>query len=393
MMHSTIKKKNSLIPALIFLGLLTACAVNIVFVINGLDTLQDFGSFYASGQLANEGKNPYSTESPFMFSVNFNQISLKGDAPNLNPPFSVLIFQGLALADPFTAANIWRGLSVLLFSLSLYLLVKTSRVTGLRAAMITVWAISMAAFWHTLQLGQVYCLLLLLTVWAWIALKKDRQIQAGIALGLLIAFKPNFIVWAVLLLAARYWKTFLTAGFTALGVSLIPLPFKGWEIYRQWLEASSTYTPALLLFPGNNSLQGLTARILHPEIGLALSVVLTVALIWHVFSRRPAVTDVNSLGIIVSLLVSPIAWTGYTLLTLPEFFESPKWHWLYKVSAVIFAVPVIFILVFFEKSYAGFILFGWFYGWGLLTLLSALIFKSGMFAGKKADRISSIQTN
>lgn len=372
--------------------LLYVYAINAVFVGTTLGELHDFGSFIAAGQLAQAGENPYSSNSPLVFNVTFKGISLSGDAPNLNPPISVLVFKQIANIDPFISINTWRVISILLFAASVLILQHAYKKTGSSSVLRIAWAIALAGFWHTIQLGQLYCFLLLLTVLTYVFLKNKKDIPAGIMLGLLIAFKPNFIFWAFALLAARRWKVFLSAGFAGLLVSLIPVFTNGFEIYTQWLEASEFFTPVLLLFPGNNSFQGLTARIGQPQIGIMLGAFLSLAVLWHIYKHRPVDSAVNAFGVTISLLISPIAWTGYTLLLLPVFFELNKWNWKYYLCAVIFAVPVVHVLDNFKTSIAGFILYGWFYGWGLLVLLCAIVFSSRIFNGKKEVITSNIQT-
>lgn len=373
--------------------LLYVYGINTIFVGTTLGELHDFGSFIAAGRLAQAGDNPYSSNSPLVFNVTFKGISLSGDAPNLNPPISVVIFKQIANIDPFISITTWRIISVLLFAASVVILQRTFRKTGFPAVLRIAWAIALAGFWHTVQLGQLYCLLLLLAVLTYVFLKKSKDIPAGIMLGLLIALKPNFIFWAIALLAARRWKVFLSAGFTGLLISLTPVITNGFNIYAQWLEASQLFTPVLLLFPGNNSFQGLTARIGQPQVGIILGVLLSLAVLWHIYKHRPVDAAVNALGVALSLLISPIAWTGYTLLLLPVFFELRKWNWKYYLSAVIFAVPVVHVLDNFKTSIAGFTLFGWFYGWGLLVLLGAIVFSPSTLKGKKEESTSNSQTN
>jgi len=377
---------------ILFLLVCTYC-INFLFVFAGLDTYQDFGSFIAAGQLANEGKNPYSNDSPLMYSVDFPELGLKGDAPNLNPPISVLVFQSMAQIDPNISINCWRIFSILLFIVSLYILHRTYPATGFQAFMRLAWAVSLAGFWHTIQLGQIYCLILFLAVLTCAFQKTNRNILAGICLGILIAIKPNFIFWTVLLWVAGNWKAFIAAGITALSISIIPLFTHGITIYQQWLEASSIFTPNLLLFPGNNSFQGLTARFGQPNLGIILSVILALVILWRVFKRQTELDKNNALGGIASLLISPIAWTGYTLAVLPIFFSQNKWNWMITGSAILFSVPVIFPLVFFQSSFANFVIFGWFYGWGLLLLLFGIVFESRIREGRTAEKTSSIQTN
>jgi hypothetical protein len=76
---------------------------------------------------------------------------------------------------------------------------------------------------------------------------------------------------------------------------------------------------------------------------------------------------------VTSLLISPIAWTGYTLLTLPILYERAQWKWPHWAAAFIFAVPFFYPLTLFLKSFFHFVFFGWFYGWGLLLILFELL--------------------
>lgn len=367
--------KFALIVCLVIL-LVIVFFVNIVFVLNSPNGLHDFGSFIASGRLALEGKNPYSADSPLIFSVIFPGNGLTGTAPNLNPPISVLIFKSFANFNPLNSLMVWRIISVIFFAAALFILHRAYPIKGFKAVMRMVGAFSLAGFWHNLQLGQIYTLLLLLTALVWVLIKNNRSIAAGLFLGILIAIKPNFIFWAFLLCLVGNWRSFLSAGLTAAGISSIPLLTNGFSIYRQWLQASDIFTPNLLLFPGNNSFQGLTARFGSSAVGIGISVLFALYISWHVFKTRPSGSKINGLGIIISLLISPIAWTGYTLLALPIFFEQQKWDWKLILGAAIFAVPFFIPLVLFQTTFTNFVLFGWFYGWGLLCLILWLLLEN-----------------
>lgn len=282
----------------------------------------------------------------------------------------MLIFQRIAAIDPFVSIAVWRITSVLLFFAAIFILQRTYPLYGFQASLRLAWAFGLAGLWHTFQLGQIYTLALLLTVITWALVRQNRPIAAGIFLGILIAMKPNFVFWALLLWIAGNWRIFLSAGITAAGISAIPLATHGLVIYRQWLEATSIFTPDLLLFPGNNSLQGLTARFGSSDTGVILSIALAILISFYVYKTKPVAEKVNALGIISSLFISPIAWTGYTLLTLPIFFERKQWGWPLWVAAGVFSVPFILPLSLFTASFFNFVLLGWFYGWGLLVLLA-----------------------
>ncbi len=388
------KFKTKTLKQIILSGLLlVSLFINSVFLFNGLDSLHDFGSFFASGQLASNRQNPYSIESPLIFLVQFPKINLEGFAPNLNPPISVLLFEQMASLEPFQAINIWRIISLILFFVAIIVLQRAYPVFGFDGFLRIIWSCNLAGVWHAIQLGQLYTAMLLLSVLVYYFLERRRMILAGIFLGILISIKPNFIIWAILLLAGSQLAVFVTAAICFIVISMIPVFVYGINIYTQWLEASALYTPALLLFPGNNSFQGLTSRFGFPSLGILFGVVLLILLMWYLLKKRPELPMINVLGILASLLVSPIAWTGYMLVLLPHFFLTNPWNRYLKTSALIFSIPVIFPLVFFESYDVNFVLFGWFYGWGLLTLLGSLFAGSSTCVDKTDDNTNSIQTN
>lgn len=337
-------------------------------VIGGLNSLLDFGSFIASGQLANQGKNPYSTTSPLIFSVEFQKLKHSGIAPNLNPPISVLLFQLIADVPVIYSVQFWRILSLAFYIFSLYLLLNQHKASSPFPIWKIAWALTLAGFWHTLELGQIYTFLLLLVAGVFIQTKNGDSISAGIFLGIVIAFKPNFIFWAIALAAAGHWGIFAAAGVVATTISAIPLYFYGFKIYQQWLEATNLFTPDLLIFPGNNSLLGLAAHFNAPKAGLIISTGLLIATLIIIRRRKPVLFKIHSISLVISLLISPIAWTGYTILTLPIFFSSHKWDVNMWIAACFFAIPFSFVLIFFEGSLFNFTFWGWLYGWGILSL-------------------------
>jgi hypothetical protein len=335
--------------------------------------LMDFGSFYAVGLKIRDSENPYDPNSEYIFDINFSRVDAGGKMINLNPPISVLIFEHLARYDPYQAMKIWQISSASLYAFILLLLVKFYRqnIPPLKF----IWAFTLAGFWHTLSLGQIYIPLLLFTVVSLLLMQEKRYLLAGMAIGLIIAIKPNFVLWAIFLLFSGYNLTFIVAGITSLIVSIIPVFIYGTEIYTQWLAASALRIETLIM-PGNNSILGLTARFKDINIGVALSIFAVMILL--VISKQIKSRNIGqleyvfALGIIASLLASPISWTGYTILLLPVLFSIKKWGALVTASAFIFSIPFTIVLNQFQNSFLQFIVFGWLYGWGILLLLGGI---------------------
>ena len=372
----------------IFVHLLFVAAIliNLVPFFDNNDSLMDFGSFYASGLKAENGENPYDPNSEYIFDINFSRVGAGGKMMNLNPPISVVLFRVLPQFNPNNSLIVWQAVSAILY-VGLILLL-TTQYKGYFTPVKFIWAFTLAGFWHTLVLGQIYILLLLFTVLGWIFLKKEKYIAAGLAVGLVIAIKPNFMIWAIFLLVSGYYITFLAAAVSSLAISLIPIMVYGARIYVQWLEASALQ-PETIIMPGNNSIVGLTTRFSSLSLGLVVSVLFVMTLLILIRLKTTTsmvdVENVSALGILASLLASPISWTGYTILLLPIYFSLKKWTFPVIISAGILAIPFQIVLQLFQTSFANFVIWGWLYGWGLIALLGGVVRNTMM--------TSSIQTN
>ncbi len=296
--------------------------------------LHDFGSFVAAGQAATQHLNPYAGHYPLVFRPYSPDLGRTIVSPNLNPPISVLVFSPLAYLDPYLAFVVWYGLSLLLYLLVIFILARSypQHTSALRIG----WALSLAGFWHTLELGQIYVPLLLATTGALLLMQRERPILAGVLIGLLVAFKPNFAIWPVLLLLSGYWRVALAGLGTSALLSLLPLAFYPPTIYIQWLKASAAYSGRIL--PINNSFPGLGERLGLPLLGIALSIILLLALLAWAWHYRPPQLTVSGLALLAAILASPIAWIGYTLLLLPVLFRR-TWSTPEQIAAIMIAVP------------------------------------------------------
>lgn len=330
--------------------------------------LKDFGSFIASGQLAANGENPYSTASPLVFHVEFSKLGLKASLPNLNPPISILFSQFLTLFDPTTALITWKLVSAGLYFLCIVILVFAfpKNTTVLKIA----WAFSLTGFWHTIELGQIYAPLALLSTGAFVLLMKRKWSLAGILIGCLVAIKPNFLIWPLFILLGNNILIALIALATAGALSLIPLLIYGPQVYFQWLQASMSFSA--LSFPGNSSLVGLFARFNTPILGTGMALFATIAFAVLIYLKRPSLSKISGLGLLISLLASPIAWVGYTIMLLP-FLYTKHWRVPEKAAALILLVPFPIVLAYFESSRFSFIFWGWFYGLALIILCVSVL--------------------
>jgi hypothetical protein len=329
--------------------------------------LWDFGSFVASGRAAGEGLNPYGI---YPLTLRVELPGFESWNPNLNPPISALLFQAFDVADPYVTYQVWRWISVAVYAAAIVLLV--SRVSNrVEALIIAVWAFALAGFWDTLFLGQIYLPLVLAGIAAWLLLERGAWLWAGLLIGVVVAMKPNFLVWPVLLFLSGHYRSAIAAFVTAGVISLIPLVIYGPEVYRQWFELVAADGDRTL-FLTNGSFAGLAARAGIPALGLVLGFLLLAGLAVWALWRRPNVLTVSALALLASVLASPLGWIHYTLFLLPVIVRH--WHQpTMRIVALLLIVPVPFIIDQLGKPAWIQLTIGSVYGWALVLCLAILM--------------------
>jgi hypothetical protein len=327
--------------------------------------LWDFGSFVASARAAREGLNPYGVYPLTMHVVlpGFDSYN-----PNLNPPISALLFRAFDVTDPQASLRVWWAISVACYVVAVLLLV--ARYGARRAVLIGLPALALAGFSDTLFLGQIYLPLVLAAVGAWLLLERGQGTFAGVLIGLVVAMKPNFLVWPVLLLLSRHYRpAFVALGVAAL-VSAVPLVAMGPEVYRQWAEllASDRERAAFLT---NASLTGLAARAGVSVVGLAVSAALLMALAAWALVRRPDALRASAFALLASVFASPIGWIHYTLFLLPVFVRGWGSRAM-RAVVLLLMVPVPFVVDQLGTPTLNQLTVGSVYGWALLLCLAAM---------------------
>jgi Glycosyltransferase family 87 len=310
--------------SLIFLG--TLIGVSLAFSLPR-QFIGDIAVFVGAGRLATLGQNPYGVA----------DITPRGPNgvpfPNLSPPVSVLLFQQIAWVDPAILFRIWYVVSLALYVL--VLLAFSRGYPGRQSLVHVLWALAIFPLWLTLGIGQVQVALLALATVAWLAIPARRDVLAGIAIGVLIAWKPNFVLWPILLFLAGRRRTSLTAVAVSGILSLWPVLVYGPSIYREWIDASLQTTAGiggygLVSFLANDV--GLTG------LGLPLSALLILCTIAWAWRARPNAQRAGEVALIVSLLALPVTNAAYFVLLMPIFLGR-VWTEPTKVAACLLVVP------------------------------------------------------
>ena len=339
--------------------------------------LWDFGSFVASGRAARDGLNPYGI---YPLTLHVVLPGFESWNPNLNPPISAILFQVFDLADPHLTFRAWWVISICCYAAAVILLLR--RYGGGQLVPIGVTAFALAGFWDTLLLGQIYVPLALAAAAAWLLLERGADRWAGLLMGVVIAMKPNFLVWPVVLLLAGHRLAAGVSLATALGISAIPLAVFGPEIYRQWFELiASDHERAFFLT--NASLSGLAARASLPWLGTIVSFTILAALAWWAIRYEPSKMRASALALVAALLASPLAWVHYTLFLLPVFVS--RWSSLpIRAAMLLLIVPVPFIIGQFGKPALVQFTIGSVYAWALvLCALTLALEEFPGFGGRR----------
>ncbi len=245
---------------------------------------------------------------------------------NLNPPVWTVLISPLGLLEAIDAYRLFVVVSILLV---LGYLAWTAEELRLRP----VWAVVGAGLLllsspllSTLALGQVYPVLALGLVAAWISDRRDRHWPSGASLGLVVALKPSLAPVLLWPLVRRRWGAFLAACVSGLAATLVGLVVAG---------PSATFRYVRILNEGfasaywdNASIPAAATRF-FTEHRFGENVA---TLPWMVYVGYAvgigvvALTAVRIRGggeaglwalVAASLLASPIAWHNYLVLLAP----------------------------------------------------------------------------
>ena len=338
--------------------------------------LHDYDGIYGSLFAWSHHMNPYLVY-PFTPRGGLNIRGLYVWTVNLNPPISLYLFRPIVVLGLSASAQTWTIVSVLLFVASLALIVRANPNPYLRTRILMV--LGMTAVWQTFREGQIYMILLLLATIAWLALKKSNLLIAGVSIGLLCALKPNFLVWPVLLVLARHRKAGISAVVTVAAVSMVPLVFgNGVQLYRLWAEACKGFKGFEL--PANSAIPAMFARLdpynashhFYGDVGYALAIGLLLFAAWLAWQRAPDTLRTSGVALIVTLLVGPISWVGYTVVLVPMLYER-QLNALMRIGWVILCIPMVVLYYISTSSSLLFILMGSPYFYGIVLIGATIV--------------------
>jgi alpha-1,2-mannosyltransferase len=271
----------------------------------------DFLSFWHSAHAFWKGEDIYDTPA---------------EAENRNPPLWTVLISPLGLLKPLVAYRIFFLISMIMTVGYLTWTAVEVRLSPRLAVPDILLLLFSSPLLKTLALGQMYPLLALGLVVAWVSDRRDRLLVCGIALGLVVALKPSLapiILWP---LVRRRWRTLAAAlgsGAVATAVGAIVV---GPGATIDWLRLLSDN--AVNAFWDNATLSSAAARLFtENEFGqqiatlpwmvpFAYAVGIAIILFTAASVRRGPDFALWAL-VAASLLASPIAWHNYLVLLGP----------------------------------------------------------------------------
>lgn len=293
-----------------------------------------FGTYWASGRAAAVGLNPYAVY-PETYRSDFSSFhGPKAVADiNLNPPCTLPFFQALAYLPLGAYRWVWSMGSVALLVLGAGLLLWQ------RPAMHpyqVLWLLAAAPVLNTIGAGQVYAVLFLLACLALFFSNNGKLTTAAIAIGLLIAVKPTMGLWLPFLWFAGHRRVSYRAAVATITASTFPVLFYGPRIYGQWIAAmhgdlhwmvTTDIAPIAFL-----------TRHGHHTLGVALAVVITLALACWLWKKQPDLNRSNGIAACAGILCAPLAWTNYLLVIAP-FLVARPWTRIAAIAAFALFIP------------------------------------------------------
>lgn len=199
----------------------------------------DFASFYTAGTLVRRGlgtelyshKTQWRVQQEFASEVKIRQ----GPLPYIRPPFEALFFSVFAAWPYLTALFIWTCLKLALLGVIPFIVVRR----GSWREHIPLWSVGFLALgtfpeFMDLLMGQDAPLLAFLFAISYWQLATDRDVGAGIALGLAL-FKFQLVIpFVVALWIARRQRVLLGFGASAFVMLVLSAGVVGWRGLLQY---------------------------------------------------------------------------------------------------------------------------------------------------------------
>jgi alpha-1,2-mannosyltransferase len=311
--------RDALLISVAFTVLVLALWLDVRFMGGALERIStasmnihgDFDTFWRSARAFWEGRDVYDTGARL---------------ENLNPPLWILLISPFGLQEPLVAYRVFVLMTLVMTVGYLAWVADELRLRPVWAVVGTAMLLLSSPLLATLALGQIYPVLALLLVAAWMADRRNQSSFCGGTLGVVVALKPSLAPILLWPLVRRRWRTFGAALVSGAVATLVGAVVVGPEATLDWLRLLSDSSASS--YWDNASLPSAAARLFTESpfaqhiailpwtipVAYALgigAIVLTAARV-----RQGAEVGLWAL-VAASLLAAPIAWHNYLVLLGP----------------------------------------------------------------------------
>src|SRR5215211_891142 len=276
-----------------------------------MDIHGDFDTFWRSARAFWEGRDVYDTGARL---------------EHLNPPLWILLISPFGLLEPLVAYRVFVLMTRIMTVGYLAWMADELRLRPAWAVVGTSMLLLSSPLLATLALGQIYPVLALLLVAAWMADRRDQPLTSGGILGVVVALKPSLAPILLWPLVRRKWKAFGTALVSGAVATLAGAIVVGPGATLDWLRllSDSSASPywdnaslpsaATRLFTENPFAENIVT--LPWTIPVAYALGIGAIFVTAARVRRDAEVGLWAL-VAASLLAAPIAWHNYLVLLGP----------------------------------------------------------------------------
>jgi hypothetical protein len=256
-------------------------------------------------------------------------------------------------------------LQLLMIAFELELPVPLATATLAFCAILDTW-------WLQYHLGVAQTSLLISFTYtlAWLLLRRDDQIAAGVVIGFAATMKPFAGLLVLFLILTRRWQAVAAACVAWLCIAVYMTYGFGWHSWIGFLQSKRSFTDMWLGNRNNESLPTIVLHVFHPisragaskplAAATAISTVLSLLLIagaWLVgrkSARQASTVDLPyALFALLSVWCNPVVWEHYNaFLILPLCLAAVAiwrarlsglaWQWAVPLALATFAIAKLF---------------------------------------------------
>ena len=289
--------------------------VNIPLAFDGSNPY-DFPNYYFGGKRFIEGRPIYD----FLETEVFHTLGWHNRVYPADPPFAVIVFSPLAFLSYFNGWIVWAIISTLLFLTSIYLAGKELGVKGLGLFCVLVTAMSSKPFRFLLFSNHIETLVLLFSVIGWILIRRNF-VRVGLFMWVLAASMKLFpLLWIVGSVRILGFKKVIEA---LLGFSIIFLLsgyLVGIENFRIFILEVLPRSQLWYGVISNYSLISIGYAFGMPFVAWGLELGFAIMVLYDLLTKKSWNLDcLWCFTTFASLLLSPLCWWRYLILTFPCF--------------------------------------------------------------------------